>query len=233
MGIDDTISIRVPYQHHPEVTVRTWREVRADEPYPLLCKEYETPKGTVRQVVWQTEDWPHGDDVPLIGDHNIPRSRKFPVEEPEDLEKLPYLLFPPSGEQMKEFKEKVERVERFARKRQVLIEGQAGGFGDCAAWLMGITNLIMAAIDKPDFVHRLLDILLEKEMQDIEILLDSGLVDVVVHRGWYECSDFWSPSLYREFSPPLEEGNSACASSREEVRLYYEHWYNAASGCIP
>jgi hypothetical protein len=67
-GIDDTVSLSAPSRYHPDVTTRTWREI-TDERYPLLFKEYETPKGTLRQIVWQTEDWPHGNDVPLVGDH--------------------------------------------------------------------------------------------------------------------------------------------------------------------
>jgi len=200
-GIDDTVSLSAPSRYHPDVTTRTWREI-TDERYPLLFKEYETPKGTLQQIVWQTEDWPHGDDVPLVGDHNIPRSQKFPVEDLADLEKLPYLFFQPNREQLNHFKERTRNVKKFASDRQVLIEGHAGGFGDYAAWLVGIENLMIAAFDRPDFVHQLLDTILEWEMRGIDILLDSSVVDVVIHRGWYECADFWSPPLYRKFIAP-------------------------------
>lgn len=200
-GIDDTVSLSAPSRYHPDVTTRTWREITSER-YPLLFKEYETPKGAMQQIVWQTEDWPHGDDVPLVDDHNIPRSQKFPIEDFEDLEKLPYLFFQPSKEQLNNFKEHAGEVKEFASDRQVLIEGHAGGFGDYAAWLVGIENLMIAALDRPDFVHQLLDTILEWEMRDIDILLDSSVVDVVVHRGWYECADFWSPTLYRQFIAP-------------------------------
>ena len=78
-GLDDTIAVSPPSRYHPDVSVRTWREVKSDERYPLLFKEYETPEGTIRQIVQQTEDWPHGDHVELISDFNIPRSKRFPV----------------------------------------------------------------------------------------------------------------------------------------------------------
>lgn len=61
---------------------------------------------------------------------------------------------------------------------------------------------MMTVMDNPHFAHQLLDTILEWEMRDIEILLTSGVVDVVIHRGWYECSDFWSPPMYREFIAP-------------------------------
>ncbi|HIE28511.1 TPA: hypothetical protein EYP66_14620 [Candidatus Poribacteria bacterium] len=200
-GIDDTISLSAPFRYHPDVTTRTWREITGER-YPILFKEYETPKGTLRQIAWQTEDWPHGDDIPIVGDHNISRSQKFPVESPEDLEKLPYLFFQPNREQLNDFKEHVQNIKKFASDRQILIEGHAGGFGDYAAWLMGIQNLIIAMCDRPGFVHQLLDTILEWEMRDIDILLDTSVVDVIIHRGWYECADFWSPHLYRQFIAP-------------------------------
>ena len=201
-GLDDTIAVSPPSRYHPDVSVRTWREVKSDERYPLLFKEYETPEGTIRQIVQQTEDWPHGDDVELISDFNIPRSKRFPVEEQADLDKLPYLFFPPSAGQLKDFREHVRMARRFAQDHQVIVEGHCGGFGDYAAWLMGITNLLMATVYRPDFVHQLLDILLEWEMRSIEILLDCDAADVIIHRGWYECADFWPPPSYREFIAP-------------------------------
>ena len=202
LGLDDWVSIGAPSRYHPEVKTRAWQEVRQDERYPLLFKEYETPKGIIQQIAQQTEDWPHGDDVPIVSDHIVSRSKKFAVEEPEDLEKIPYLFFHPSGEQVKDFQEHAKSVQRRAQESQLIVMGSAGGFGDYAAWLMGITNLMMAAMDRPSFVHQLLDTILEWEIRDIEFLSDSGVVDVFIHRGWYECADFWSPPLYREFIAP-------------------------------
>lgn len=201
-GTDNRISISAPSRYHPDVTTRAGREVKPGERYPLLFKEYETPKGIIRQIAQQTKDWPYGDDVPLFSDYNIPRLKKFPVAEEADLEKLPFLFFPPSKEGLKEFQEHAKSVKRLAEERQILLEGHAGGFGDYAAWLMGITNLLIAAMDRPDFVHQLLDTILDWEMRDIEFLLDYAAVDVIIHRGWYECADFWSPPLYREFIAP-------------------------------
>ena len=201
-GLDDTVSVRPPSRLHPDVTTRTRRETSSGNRYPLLYKEYETLEGTMRQIARQTDDWPHGDDIPVISDYNIPRLTKFLVAEKADLEKLPYLFFQPDKEQLRNFKERVSTVKRFALKHQVMIEGHCGGFGDYASWLMGMTNLMMAMIDRPDFVHQLLDTILAWEMRDVEILLDFDAADVIIHRGWYEGADFWPPDLYCEFIAP-------------------------------
>ena len=201
-GLDHTLSMGAPSRHHPDVKTRAWRETNQNERYPLLFKEYETPKGIIRLIAQQTEDWPHGEDVPIVSDHMDSRGKKFAVEDHADLEKIPYLFFHPSDEQLKDFREHGKTVRNNVQERQLIVFGDADGFGDYAAWLIGITNLMIATIDRPDFVHRLLDTILEWELLSTELLLDTGVVDVVIHRGWYECSDFWPPDLYREFIAP-------------------------------
>ena len=200
--LDTQIRLGTPSRYHPEVKVRSWREEPPGERYPLLHKVYETPEGPVRQVARETDDWPHGDDVPLVSDYLIPRSLKFAVEDPSDLDRIPYLFHPPDDDQIRAFTESAGSVLRRSRESQSIVIGSAGGFGDYAAWLMGQENLLIAAMDRPGFVHQLLDTILEWEMRSIELLLESEAVDVILHRGWYECADFWPPPMYREFIAP-------------------------------
>jgi hypothetical protein len=61
------------------VKCRDWSERPADERYPILCREYLTPAGSITVSVEKPEDWPNGDHVPLIDDYLIPRSRRFLV----------------------------------------------------------------------------------------------------------------------------------------------------------
>jgi len=51
-------------------------------------------------------------------------------------------------------------------------------------------------------IEELLQILFDYEQARIEILLDAG-VDAIVHRAWYEVTDFWTPAAYRRFLKPL------------------------------
>jgi hypothetical protein len=50
MGLDDTIRIDVPESVHPETSTRVWVEHPADSRYPLIHKEYYTPKGAIHQA---------------------------------------------------------------------------------------------------------------------------------------------------------------------------------------
>ena len=75
LGLDDAVEFEPPRMLNPEVTVRVRREDRPGEKYPLLFKEYHTPKGVLSQLAYQTHDWPHGQDIPIFTDFLVPRSR--------------------------------------------------------------------------------------------------------------------------------------------------------------
>jgi len=74
--------------------------------------------------------------------------------------------------------------------------------GDALGWLCGIENSLLMAFKDPDLLHRILDTLLEWNMRYIRMVSEVGGADVIVHRGWYESSDFWSPRLYNTFFVP-------------------------------
>ena len=222
MGLDDTLLLRPPGPGEndilvealmaPGVKARCGRETSAAHRYPLLVKEYETPAGMLRQVVRETEDWPYGADVPVFSDYCVSRSVEFLIKGPEDLEKLSFLLTPPSAEQVESFKERARPLEAFAKDHGVLVEGGWINVGDAAIWLCGVEPLLTAAMDDPGFVEELLRILYDWQRPRIELLLEEG-IDVLAHRGWYESTAFWSPGLYRRLLKPLV---------RKEVELAHD-----------
>jgi len=213
LGLDDTVGFDVPRAMAKEVKIKLRKEKPAGEPWPILTKEYTTPKGTLKQIVRQTPDWPHGDDIPIFSDFLAPSSRsvKYLVQEEKDLDPLSCLFRDLDDKEILKFREEAENVRKFAEKRQVLIEcgmwSEAGResaiFGaDALPWLCGFENIMRKAFKEPDFVDRLLNIVLEWDERYLDMLLDLGFVDVIVHRGWYENADFWSPRLYRKFLEP-------------------------------
>lgn len=209
-GVDDMLDLEIFASFHPQVEVRAWKEVRPEERYPLLIKEYHTPAGTLRQEVYFTEDgtspWPYPRDEPgLMDDYNVPRSRKFPVESEADLELLAYLLQPPNREALAAFRERAESLRAAAERLGLIIVGWGPLGGDAAAWLCGVENLIFLAMDQPEVFDRLLELIQEHDKRLTEILLDSP-VDLILRRGWYEHGGFWSPQLFeRHFAPRLRE----------------------------
>jgi hypothetical protein len=213
LGIDDTITLKVPISLNPDVKTKISKIHPPGEKYPIVMKEYHTPKGVLKRIVRQTPDWPHGDDIPLFTDFVIPKARsiKFLVEREEDLEPLSCLLAEPSDRELRSFLEEADKTRSFTNKHGVLVEagmayeeGVEGGVvgADALHWLCGLENTIKAAYTNPEFIQRILDIIFEWDIRYIRLAIESGAVDLIVHRGWYENADFWPPKLYKRFILP-------------------------------
>ncbi len=190
-----------PVAFGPEVKVREWREVAPAGRYPLLHKEYQTPCGTLSCTVQQTDDWPHGDHVPFLDDYIEARARKPLITSFDDLPALRFLLRPPGADRLARTREVWAEGVRFAHDHELLCAGGWGVGGDALAWLCGLQNSVMMAMDQPDLLEAILDVVSEWNRWREELMLDVG-VDLLVRRAWYEGTDFWSPALYRRFFFP-------------------------------
>ncbi len=209
LGVDDVLDVSVPWSMGPEVTVRDWQEPpTAGEPYTVLCREYDTPAGKLVHKVRQTGEqaapgWVvQPNTVRLIEDYNIPRAVKHAVAGPQDLAPLRYLLRGPSDEQIHAFRERMAVVKRFAQEKGVLVQGWSAFGMDGVIWLTGVEAAVVAAVTEPDYFQELLEIVHAWDKRRTEILLDVGGADMVVQRGWYSSTDFWSPALFRRLLVP-------------------------------
>lgn len=214
LGVDATLRSQVESGFHPDVEVRSWEERVPGERWPVMIKEYQTPAGPIRQEVFRTDDWVspewpthrRGDrEVQLADDYNVVRSRRFPVETEEDVERVKYLLWPPTDDAIAGYREHAAGVHRQAQELGVAVESIVSSGVDMATWLCGVDGMLYMALDKPALFQRLLDIIHERDKRMAAVALDSP-VDLVVRRGWYEGASFWSPSLFRDlFLPRIEE----------------------------
>jgi hypothetical protein len=209
LGLDDALDVALPWSVHPDVKVRDWRKPPSTgEPYSLLCREYNTPAGILRHIVRQTKEkqepgWViQPDKVPLFEDFNIPRAIRHAVSGPEDLPKLRYLLQNPTSEQLRGYKERMEQVKKFSCEQGVLVQGWSAFGMDGIVWLSGVEGAVITAIENPTFFQELVDVIYEFDKRRTEIMLDIGGIDIIVQRGWYSSTDFWSPALFRRFILP-------------------------------
>ncbi len=209
LGLDDVLDVSPPWGVHPEVHIRDWQErPTAARPYALICREYQTPAGPLQHIVRRTDEkmdpgWVvQPDHVPLFEDFNIPRGVKHAVTGPEDLPKLRYLLQDPTAAQLSSYRERMAMVRRFAEEQGVLVQGWSGFGMDAVAWLCGVERAVVAAMTEPDFFQGLLEVVSDFDQRRTEMMLDVGGVDMVVARGWYSGTDFWSPALFRKFLTP-------------------------------
>jgi len=55
---------------------------------------------------------------------------------------------------------------------------------------------------EPDAFATLMDTIADFDRRRTQFMLEVGGVDLVVQRGWYSSTDFWSPALFRRFVLP-------------------------------
>jgi hypothetical protein len=214
LGTDPWLWSLLPMSFHPDVQVRQWEEQPDGPERPVLVAEYDTPAGVLRQEVyrtddWETADWPmHHGGAPrlsLFDDYNVPRYRRCPIESEADLEKLKYLLYVPADDSLAPVRAACADRSRQARALGVLHVGQGSDGTDAAVWLCGVNGLLDMALDRPDLFDALLEIIHAWDRSRVELLLDSP-VDLIMRRGFYEGTSFWSPAIFRRhFAPHIAE----------------------------
>jgi len=195
----------LPVRFGTGVTVSNWTEGEN-----MIHREYLTPSGRLVTTVIRTDDWVHGDRVPLFDDYVIPRARKRLITGRDDLGALRHLLIPPSADEIRAFRDDAKRARRFAADRDVVTAGAWGVLFDAACWLCGMEELSQAAIEDPEFLDELLEIIHGWNAKRMEILLDER-PDLMIRRSWYETVDMLSPANYRRFIlPPLQKDARQC-----------------------
>lgn len=210
LGLDDMLEVSVPWGMHPSVTFRDERiPPSASEPHWLIAREYTTPAGPLRHVVRLTEErsgpgWviQPTDQVPLFEDYNIPRGVKHAVTDAADVERLAYLLRPPDDAQAATYREHVAALRRFADQKGVLVQAWSAFGMDAVIWLCGVEGALLLALDQPDTFQALLDLIFAWDRQRTAFALDVGQVELVVMRGWYSATTFWSPDHFRRYVAP-------------------------------
>lgn len=240
LGLDTKVELpELPFRFHPEVKVKEWKQ--KTENGHLLHKEYQTPSGKLISIVRKTEDWPYGNCVPLLNDYLAPRSKKFLIEKRGDLEALRHLFSQPTVDDVVVFRKQANELKRFAGKKDLLVSGgwissgsekgmdqDAGTMGaDALMWLCGMEKALFLAMDEPETIKELLQIISEWNIKRMEIYLEEG-IDLLIRRAWYESTDFWSPSLYHRFIYPV---------LKKEIELVHQagakFGYIMTSGVMP
>ncbi len=168
-----------------------WRDegkIISTDPDATVCRHsIGTPEGTLtyatggdRRTTWITE--------PLIKrDEEIDLVRKYmPVP---DLDAAP-----------------VRALRDRLGERGIVrgfVWGDQAGCWQHAACLVDTNDLILATFDKPDWVHELLGILLEKKLRFIESMKGAAF-DIVETGGGASSSTLISPKIHEEFCLPYD-----------------------------
>jgi hypothetical protein len=191
----------LPVSYAPEITVDEQVEQPAGKDLPELVKTYHTPAGDLTTRVVMTDDWRWGNHVPFLDDYLIPRSKKYIIDGPDDLEAFQYLLVPPNDAEINAFKQESAPLQAYAREHQLLLAGGWGVGADMMGWVHGLDRLVFDVFDRPDFVGELLGMIAHWNRQRMDVILAAG-VDLYIKRAWYENTDFFSPAAWKTFIQP-------------------------------
>lgn len=220
-GVDAMVEVWLPEPTFcPDVSVRSGRIEKSDEQYPLLWKEYDTPAGTLRQVIRETPDlydW-HKinrntcgplaekiDGVGLIEDVNPSRSVEFLIKGPEDLEKMRYLFQPPCQTTLSKWREQAVYAKSEAERRNVVFLARRLYEGSAMLWLTDAVKSMCTFDSNPEYIGEFLDIIHKWQMSILQIVLDLG-IDMVTRFGYYDGTNFWGVNHFdRWLHPHMDE----------------------------
>ena len=209
IGLDDVLDVSIPWSVDPKVT---WSDSRAEageiDEYPVLVRQYQTPAGPLRHAVRRTGEkmspgWVvQPNFVPLFEDINIPRAAEHAVSGAGDVPAIAHLYRPPDAAARQWLAERMAKVQQFADDAGVAVQAWSAFGMDAVVWLAGTEGAILLAMDQPEAFGRLVDIVAEADLARTELAAEQPGVDILVQRGWYSSTDFWSPDLFDRFVYP-------------------------------
>ncbi len=211
LGLDPVIDIWLPApEPPPEIKVRKWKENDPTGHDPLLCAEYDTPKGKLVQKVKQTPDWyqfthynflpqwdgnahrpkDKFDQIDMMDDWFTRRYKVPLVNGTQDLDAFECLLKPPTGAKREEWIKKAVKAKQIAKEMDLLTQARRVSVGDWFMWVCLIEEFCEAMIEAPEYVARFYDIVQNYNKQIIDMVLEVQ-PDLIVYRGWYDTPDYW------------------------------------------
>jgi hypothetical protein len=197
----------------PRVKVSEWVERGAAG--TVFCRRLETPAGPLTGRIRQRDGWPSEGNFPLMNDWLVGRAEEVLVKPEADLAKLPYLFGPFKDRDIAVLREEAAAAARLAARHGLL---QVGGWkgavhprlqvdpgvmgADAMAWLSGFESVMILALTRPEIIQEYARIIHEWNMKQIEIYLEVTEAELIVRRGWYETTEFWTPESYRRIIAP-------------------------------
>lgn len=204
LGVDALVHFGVGVARHPDVTERVWEERPHNAKWPLLHKAISTPRGLLNAIIWKTDDWPHGDNIPFFDDFSVARYVKPWLESLEDVEKFAYVYQPPGDHEIRIARENWERTRALVREFHVPTMGTYGLGLTGAIHLFGAQQGVELSMDEPEAIERYTEVTHQADTRRLEVMLDLG-VDIIRKNGWYESTDFWSPAQFQKYVVPCME----------------------------
>jgi hypothetical protein len=198
---------------HPQAAWKEWVEEKGGAVF--FCRRIDTPAGPLTCRVRQRDGWPVKDDFPLMKDWIVPRMEEPLVKPEQDIEKVRFLFGPIRDADVRTLREEAAEASALARRLGLL---QVGGWKgsvrpglqidpgvmgcDAMAWLSGLEQVMVLSLSDPGLIEEYARIIHEWNVRQIEVYLDVTEADLIVRRGWYETTEFWTPAAFRRIIAP-------------------------------
>jgi uroporphyrinogen-III decarboxylase len=199
---------------HPDARYSEW--IEEGDRAKVFCRRIDTPKGPLTSRIRQWNGWPTEDDFPLLKDWLVPRAEEFLVKPELDLEKIPYLFGPFKEGDIEMLREEARAAKEIADQFHLpLVGGWKGNVDptlqvdpgvmgcDAMAWLSGFETVMELSLLQPELIKEYAAIIHKWNLKQIEIYLDVTEADIIIRRGWYESTEFWTPRAYRAIIAPM------------------------------
>ena len=99
--------------------------------------------------------------------------------------------------------------------------GDQAGCWQHACCLMDVNQLILEAIDNPDWVHHFMEILLKKKLRFIDESLQGAKFDLIETGGGASSDTLISPKLHREFCLPYDREMHRALHAVDHISTYH------------
>lgn len=199
----------------PGVSSRVWFEDG------VIHKVYDTPAGQLRSSVRYDDRWPHGLDIPFFTDFNPGHAIKFWIESEQDLECFAHIHRPLDDQvALEQLRFATHEAKRRIAEPLGLATWTSCGLGLTGALHMfGPANLCLLTAEKPEWVHRYLELDHAVNLRAIEVALDLD-IDIIGRNGFYETCDFYSPRMLEEFLFDKLQAETALIHQGGKVETY-------------
>jgi hypothetical protein len=200
----------------PEASWKEW--VEEQEGGKIFCRRIETPSGALTSRLRQRDGWPAEGDFPLMKDWLVPRFEEILVKPEHDLPKLKSLFGPIKDSDIRVLRREAREAAKLAKRHGLL---QVGGWKgavrpglqvdpgvmgcDAMAWLSGFESVMVLSLTRPDLIQEYADIIHRWNLRQLEVYLAETEAELILRRGWYETTEFWTPNAWRSIvGPPLK-----------------------------
>jgi len=214
LGLDAVVNVgTLEHSFSRGINIKEWKDNENGTVY--FYRNIETPAGELNQKIIQRNNWPDKDHFPIFDDYIIPRAKEVLVKPEEDLEKLKYFFGSINRREIEKLKEEAAISKKIAEKHGLLqVAGEIGRNlfnekkyslimgADAMSWLSGFENIMILSLSKPEIIEEYAKIINDWNMRQIEVYLSHTNVDLIVRRGWYETTEFWTPEIYKKIIAP-------------------------------